>query len=64
MAPIGSNNRNLKTCLQSLKCSVSRELKSEMAYKFSRFGRNSTCADQTVRLLTTKFDKNRKEDSP
>ena len=56
--------RKMKTCLQSLKTSFARELRSKVVYKLTCSGCNSTYVGQTDRNLATRVDEHRKRDYP
>ena len=54
----------MKTCMPSLKFSLSSELKSKVAYRLECCGCKSIYFGQTVRRLTTTIEEHRKEDTP
>ena len=56
--------RKLESCLPSLKSAFSNDLKSRVVYKLSCRGCISTYVGQTVRQVTTRIEKHKKEDSP
>ena len=55
--------RKLTIALPFLKSSFSRDLKSNVVYKLSCCGCNSSYARQTVQRLATKVEEHKKEDS-
>ena len=54
----------MKTYLPYLKTSFPRELRSNVVYKLTSSGFNSTYVGHTVRHLATRVDEHRKGDSP
>ena len=62
-AQIVSTARKLTIALPFLKSSFSRDLKSNVVYKLSCCGCNSSYARQTVQHLATKVEEHKKEDS-